>query len=796
MEAKVFEMDLGGRTLKVETGKVAQLATGSAMISYGDTVMLATAVASPEPKEGLDFFPLSCDYEERMYAVGKIPGGFIKREGRPSEKAILTARLMDRPIRPLFPDGYYNDVQVVVTAMSIDLDCASEIVAMIGASIALSLSGIPFQGPTGSVLVGLIDDQYIINPTLEQREQSKMHLVVAGTKDAIMMVEAGSEEVTEEVMLEAIMFAHEEIKRIVTFIEGIVAEAGKEKIEYKVYQVEEEIAKQVKEFATDKMKEAIKTYEKQARLENMDNVNKETFEHFAEMFPDNMKDIDAVLYDIKKQQVREMITYEKIRPDNRRPDEIRPIWCETSVLPRTHGSGLFTRGQTQVLTVATLGAIGDAQRIDGLSEEVGKRYMHHYNFPPYSVGEARFLRGPGRREIGHGALAERALVPVLPDELEFPYAIRLVSEVLASNGSTSQASVCGSTLALLDAGVPIKDLVAGIAMGLIKEEDKITVLSDIQGMEDFLGDMDFKVAGTAKGITAIQMDIKIAGINREILKEALEQARVGRLHILGKMLEVIDKPRAELSPYAPRILKMTIKPDQIRDVIGPGGKMINKIIDETGVKIDIEDDGTVFITAKDMESANAGIKAIEDLTKDVVVGENYLGKVTKIMTFGAFMQILPGKEGLLHISKIAHEKTDKVEDVLDVGDELMVKVIEIDSQGRINLSRKDLIERDPNAPAPKEDVKKNHKNSSNRDNRQRRDNQGRGGKRDHKDFKQSVNRDRKPEEKVEAQEVKQEIKKEAGQEVKMEMKQEPIQEVKQEVAQEAPKKRNLLSFFK
>lgn len=705
MDLKVFTKEVAGRTLQVEIGKVAQLANGAALIKYGETVVLVTAVASAEPKENIDFFPLSVDYEERLYSVGKIPGGFIKREGRPTEKAILNARLIDRPIRPLFPKGYYNDVQVVATVMSVDPDCTPEIVAMIGSSIALSMSEIPFQGPTGSVLVGLIDGEFVVNPTLDQRENSDMHLVVSGTKDAIMMVEAGANEIPEDKMLDAIMFAHEEIKKIIEFIEEIVAEVGKEKKEVTLYKVSEEIEQDVRAYVVDKMKEAIFTVDKQERLDNMDKVKKEAFEYFEEKYPENMKDVDAVIYNITKELVRSMITNEKVRPDNRQPEEIRPITCEVSILPRTHGTGLFTRGQTQVLTVATLGAMGDAQMLDGLSEEEEKRYMHHYNFPPYSVGEAKFMRGPGRREIGHGALAERALVPVIPDENDFPYTIRLVSEVLSSNGSTSQASVCGSTLALMDAGVPIKSPVAGIAMGLIKEGDKVTILSDIQGMEDFLGDMDFKVAGTSEGITAIQMDIKIHGISKEILKAALKQALEGRLYILDKMVAVIDKPKPELSPYAPRILSLKIDPDKIREVIGPGGKTINRIIDETGVKIDIEDDGMVFVTAKDMESGNRGLEAILKITKNPEPGDIFLGKVTRIMTFGAFVEILPGKEGLLHISKIAHEKIPKVEDVLKVGDEVMVKVIEIDNQGRINLSRKDLIEKDQNKREEKQENK-------------------------------------------------------------------------------------------
>lgn len=688
---RTFRTAVGGRLLQLEIGKVCELAGGAVMLKYGDTVVNVTATASAQPRADIDFFPLSVDYEERMYAAGKIPGGFIKREGRPSEKAILSSRLIDRPIRPLFPKGYYNDVQVVATVMCVDPDCSPEIVGMIGSSVALSISDIPFEGPTASVLIGLIDDRYIVNPTLEQREASSLHLVVSGTKDAIMMVEAGANEVSEDVVLEGIMFAHEEIKKIITFIEEIVAEVGKPKKEVVLYKVADEIEQAVKEYATEKMRAAIQTYEKQERLENMDAVEKEVKEHFAGIFPDNAKDIGSVLYSITKEQVRSLILDDGIRPDNRKSTEIRPIWCETGILPRTHGTGLFTRGQTQVLSVTTIAPMGEAQTIDGIGEEVEKRYMHHYNFPPYSVGEARPMRSPGRREIGHGALAERALIPVLPSIEEFPYAIRVVSEVLSSNGSTSQASVCGSTLSLMDAGVPIKAPVAGIAMGLIERDGKIAILSDIQGMEDFLGDMDFKVAGTAKGITAIQMDIKVHGLSRQILQDALAQAHEGRMHIMGKMMEELAEPREELSAYAPRIISLQIHPDKIRTVIGPGGKTINKIIGDTGVKIDINDEGLIYIASPDMDSAAGALKAIELLVKEVEVGEVYEGKVTRIMNFGAFIEILPGKEGLLHISKMAKERVEKVEDVMNIGDVVKVKVTEIDNQNRINLSRKDLL---------------------------------------------------------------------------------------------------------
>ncbi|WP_432665003.1 polyribonucleotide nucleotidyltransferase [Wukongibacter baidiensis] len=685
---KVFEMELAGRTLKAEIGKVAEQAGGAVLLSYGETVVLVTATASSKPREGIDFFPLSVDFEEKQYSVGKIPGGFIKREGRPSEKAVLTSRLIDRPIRPLFPKGYRNDVQVIATVLSVEQDCTPDVVAMIGSSIALSISDIPFQGPTGSVIVGLIDGNFVVNPTTEQRAITEMNLVISGTKDAIMMVEASANIIPESVMLDGIMFAHEQIKKIVEFIEKIADEIGVEKQEVELYKVDEAVDTAVREYAIAKMKEAIRTKDKQERNENIDEVKEEVMNKFVEEYPENEKDVRASLDGMIKEIVREMITHESIRPDNRKPDEIRPISSEVGLLPRTHGSGLFTRGQTQVLTIATLGALGDAQILDGLGLEESKRYMHHYNFPPYSVGETRFLRGPGRREIGHGALAERALEPVIPSEEDFPYAVRLVSEVLSSNGSSSQASVCGSTLSLLDAGVPIKAPVAGIAMGLIKNDDKVAILSDIQGMEDFLGDMDFKVAGTAEGITAIQMDIKIHGLDKEILERALEQARLGRLYILDKMNSVISTPRGEMSKYAPRVIKTKIDPEKIRDIIGPGGKTINRIIAETDVKIDIEDDGSVFITANNMEQGDKAIKIIEEIVKEVEVGEIYVGKIVRITNFGAFVEVLPGKEGLVHISQVAKERIAKVEDLFKVGDEIVVKVVEIDKQGRINLSRK------------------------------------------------------------------------------------------------------------
>ncbi|WP_042272873.1 polyribonucleotide nucleotidyltransferase [[Clostridium] dakarense] len=701
-EHKIFKMDFAGRELSVEIGKIAQLASGSAILTYGETMVMVNTSKSAQPRDGIDFFPLSVDYEEKLYSVGKIPGGFLKREGKPSEKAVLTSRLIDRPIRPLFPKGFRNDVQVVATVLSVDPDCTPDIVAMIGSSVALSISEIPFNGPTGSVLVGLVDGAFVVNPTAEEREKSTMHLVVSGTKDAIMMVEAGGEEIPDTLMLEAILFAHEEIKKVVAFIEEIVAAVGKEKIEVSLFKIDEEVEKAVREFATADMKEAVKTIEKLERMEKMDAVKEATFEKFEDLLEEYSTDIEDTLQAIIKEEVRKLIVHENVRPDNRKPDEIRPIWCDNGFIPRAHGSGLFTRGQTQVMSIATLGSISEAQILDGLDDEENKRYMHHYNFPAYSVGEARPSRGPGRREIGHGALAERALVPVLPSQEEFPYAIRVVSEVLSSNGSTSQGSVCGSTLSLLDAGVPLKDMVAGIAMGLIKHDDKVAVLSDIQGMEDHLGDMDFKVAGTEKGITAIQMDIKIAGIDESVLREALTQAKIGRIHILNEMKKTIDAPKPELSRYAPKIITMSIKPDKIKDVIGPGGKVITKIIDETGVKIDIEQTGDVFIAGVDPEMLALAQKRIADIVAEAEVGQTYTGKVSRIMNFGAFIEILPGKEGLLHISHIAHERVAKVEDVLNIGDEVTVKVTEIDEKGRVNLSRKVLLPK-PEKAEKKED---------------------------------------------------------------------------------------------
>lgn len=701
--SKKFSMQLAGRTLEVETGKLSQLSNGSALVRYGETVVLVNATASKTPREGIDFFPLSVDYEERLYAVGKIPGSFLKREGRPSEKAILTSRVIDRPIRPLFPKDMRNDVSVVATVLSVVQDNSPEIAAMIGSSVALSISDIPFNGPTGSVLVGYVDGQLVINPTVDQREKTEMSVIVSGTKEKIIMIEAGANEIPEDIMLEGIMKAHEEIKKIVDFIDGIVKEVGKPKFEYVSSEVDGEIFKAIEEYAKDKLKEAVQTIDKQEREDNLAKLNEEVQVHFAEIYPEQEKTISECLYKLEKKTVRKLILEEGKRPDGRGMDEIRPLSAEVGILPRTHGSGLFSRGQTQVLTVVTLGAVGDEQLLDGIEEEESKRYMHHYNFPPYSVGEARPLRGPGRREIGHGALAERALEPIIPDESEFPYTIRLVSEVLSSNGSTSQGSVCGSTLALMDAGVPIKAPVAGISAGLVTDEndkDKYVLMTDIQGLEDFFGDMDFKVAGTKKGITAIQVDIKIDGLTREIIKEAFEKTRIAREYILDEvMLKAIAEPRKELSKYAPKILTTTIDPEKIREVIGPGGKMINKIIAETGAKIDIEDDGRVFVASVDIEGAIKAVKLIEGIAKDVEVGQIYLGKVQRITTFGAFVEVLPGKEGLVHISKLDTQRVNKVEDVVNVGDEVMVKVIEIDKQGRINLSRKDAMV----TPSPSEE---------------------------------------------------------------------------------------------
>lgn len=688
----VFKTEISGKPFVVEVGELAKQANGACMVHYGDTSVLATATGSKEPKD-LPFFPLTVNYEERLYAVGKIPGGFIKREGRPSEKAVLTSRLIDRPIRPLFPDGFRNDVQVISMVMSVDQNAPSEIAAMIGSSIALGVSDIPFGGPIAGVIVGRVDGEFIINPTTEQREKSDIDLTVAGTKDAINMVEAGANEVSEDVMLEAIMFGHEEIKRLVAFQEEIYATVGKEKMEVNLYQLNEDLASELEQSAKQKLIEAIQVVEKHAREEAIDAVKQEIVVTYEEQEADEatIAQVKDILDKMVKDEVRRLITKEKIRPDGRKPEEIRPLTSRVSLLPRTHGSGLFTRGQTQALSVCTLGALGDVQILDGLDLEESKRFMHHYNFPSFSVGETGPIRGPGRREIGHGALGERALEKVIPTEDEFPYTIRLVSEVLESNGSTSQASICASTLAMMDAGVPIKAPVAGIAMGLVKDGSDYTVLSDIQGMEDFLGDMDFKVAGTEKGVTALQMDIKIEGLSREILEEALQQARIGRMHILQHMAEVIAEPNETLSEYAPKILTLSINPDKIRDVIGPSGKQINKIIEETGVKIDIEQDGKVFISSTDNEMNQKAKQIIEDIVREVQAGEMYLATIKRIEKFGAFAELFKGKEGLIHISELAIERTNKVEDVVKIGDQVMVKVKEIDRQGRINLSRKAVL---------------------------------------------------------------------------------------------------------
>ena len=626
-----FEMEVGGRPLVIENGKMAKQANGAVLVRYGDTVVLVAVTASAEPREGVDFFPLTVDYEEKMYAVGKIPGGFIKREGRPSNAAILCARLIDRPIRPLFPKGFRNDIQVIATVLSVEQDNPPDIAAMIGASCALSVSDIPFNGPIAGVRVGRVDGKFVINPTVEQREKSDLNLTIAGSYDAVMMVEAGANELSEDVILESILFGHKEIKRIVEFQRKIIDACGKKKREVRLFQTPPEMEQAIRDYAAARLDAAVRDSDKLRRDEHIAAVNADTMEHFLEIYPGAAKEIAAVLHDVEKDIVRRMITHEKIRPDGRGLDEVRPVSCEVGILPRTHGSGLFTRGQTQILTVTTLGSLGDAQVIDGLGVEKSKRYIHQYNFPGYSVGEARPARGPGRREIGHGALAERALLPVIPTEEEFPYMFRLVSEVLESNGSSSMGSVCGSTLSLMNAGVPIRRPVSGVAMGLVKDGDQYTILTDIQGMEDALGDMDFKVAGTDQGITAIQMDIKIAGITREILASALEQAKRGRAFIMGKMMECISKPAPDLSPYAPRVTTMHINVDKIRNVIGPGGKMIKKIVDDTNTQIDIEEDGTILISAVNVEDAKKAVAIIEELVRDVEVGAVYKGKVTRIM---------------------------------------------------------------------------------------------------------------------------------------------------------------------
>ena len=703
MERKIFKTTVGGREMTVEIGAYCGQANGSCIVRCGDTVVMVNATMAKEPREGMDYFPLSVDYEEKMYAVGKIPGGFKKREGRASDKAILTARLIDRPIRPLFPKGMYNDVSVVATVLSVDTNIPPEVFGMIGSSIALSISDIPFAGPTGSVVVGLVDGEYVINPDSAQRAKSKLHLSLSGTRDAIMMVEAGADVITEKEMLGAILFGHEEIKKIVEFIDDIVAEVGKPKIDIELETIPEDINAAVRAYADKKMDYVLESFDRTERDRREDELNADVLAHFAEEFNDVAKKTKFILdslYYLKKEKVRAKILNGGVRPDGRGLTDIRPIWCEVGMLPRAHGSAVFTRGQTQAMTVATLGTISEVQKLEGLDDEYYKRYMHQYNMPGYSTGEAKPLRSPGRREIGHGALAERALEPVLPSEEEFPYAIRTVSEILSSNGSTSQASVCGSTLSLMDAGVPIKAPVAGIAMGLIKDADhhRVAVLSDIQGLEDFLGDMDFKVAGTSEGITAIQMDIKIKGIDEEILTKALEQARLGRLFILDKMLSVLPAPRKDLSKWAPKIVSFSIDPDKIRDVIGSGGKTINKIIDETGVKIDINDEGQIFIASNDMDAIAKARTIVENIVRDVEVGDVYEGKVVKIMEndkgqFGASVNFAPGKDGMIHISKLSKERVDKVTDVVNVGDIVLVKVIKIDEKHRVDLRLKEILKK-------------------------------------------------------------------------------------------------------
>lgn len=689
---KSFRMELAGRSLIVETGKMAKQASGAVLVRYGETVVLVTSTASKEAREGMDFFPLTVDYEEKMYAVGKMPGGFLRREGRPGNSAILNARLIDRPIRPLFDKRCRNDIHVMATVLSVDYDNAPELCGMLGASASLGISDIPWDGPIAGVRVGRVDGKFVINPTQEQLKVSTLNITVAGSETAILMVEGGAQEAPEEDVLDAIMFGHETIKELVAFQKKIIEEVGKPKRTLIFPEIPEEIKTAIYAYAERPLKEAIFNPDKLTREAHMEEVRKEAEAHFKEIYPENGSDIAECLNHLTKEIVRHMISVDKIRPDGRALDEIRPISCEVGLLPRVHGSALFTRGQTQALTITTLAPMSETQIIDDLTQETEKRYIHQYNFPSYSVGETKSSRGPGRREIGHGALAERALIPVIPTVEEFPYAIRVVSEILESNGSSSQASVCGSTMSLMNAGVPIKAPVAGIAMGLVNEGEHFTVLTDIQGMEDALGDMDFKVAGTAKGITAIQMDIKIHGLSREILLAALQQAQKGRMFILGKMAECIDKPAEHLSPYAPKIITLTIPVDRIRDVIGSGGKIINKIISETGVKMDVEEDGHVYIATPDEEAAQRAKKWVEELTHEVQVGETYLGKVTRLMKFGVFVEILPGKEGMVHVSQLATRRVEKPEDVVHEGDEIMVKVTEIDDKGRINLSRKALLE--------------------------------------------------------------------------------------------------------
>ena len=692
---KTYSMEVAGRTLTLETGRMAGLANGSVLVRYGDTVVIVNVTASKTPREGIDFFPLSVDYEERLYSVGRIPGSFTKREGKPADKAILVGRAIDRPIRPLFPKDLRNDVCVNAMVLCVDPDCSPEVAAQIGTSAALSISDIPFNGPTAAVSVGYVDGEIVINPTLEQRERNKLNLTVAGTKDKVSMIEAGADQIPEDLMLEAIERGHQEIAKIAEFIENIQKEIGKEKFTYESADVDHDFYEELSAFAKDKMYNALQAVDKEERESNLEKLNQEIADYFVEKYGEDfdakaMKLADAI-YKLEKKTVRYMILEEQKRVDGRGIDEIRPLSAEVDILPRTHGSALFSRGQTQVLSVVTLGTVADEQELDGLDEETSKRYIHHYNFPPYSVGEARPSRGPGRREIGHGALAERALVPVIPSQDEFPYTIRVVSEVLSSNGSTSQGSICGSTLSLMAAGVPIKEPVAGISTGLVTDENdrnRYVMITDIQGIEDFFGDMDFKVAGTKNGITAIQVDIKIDGLTMDIIKQAFERTKNARMYILDNiMLKAIPAPREEISKYAPKILTMSINPDKIKDVIGSGGKTINKIIAETGAKIDIEDDGRVFIAAEDTEAADRAVKMIKDITMELELGQTYTGKVVRIMNFGAFVEVVPGKEGMIHISKLAKERVEKVEDVVKVGDAVTVKVIEIDEQGRVNMMR-------------------------------------------------------------------------------------------------------------
>ena len=693
MESKCYSMELAGKTLTFEFGRYCEQANGSVWVHMGDTVVMVNATMAPTPRAGVDFFPLAVDVEEKQYSVGKIPGGFIKREGRPTDQATLTCRLIDRPLRPLFNKSMRNDVQVVVTILSVEQDVPPAIPAMLGSSIALAVSDIPWNGPTAAVVVGRVNGEFVICPNEEQRKLSDLNLTVAGTEEAIMMVEAGANELSEATMLDAILFGHEEIKKLVAFQKQIVAEIGKAKTEVPLLTTGDDVKAAVRAFAYDKCVWTYDTFDRSERQQREAQVKEETLAALAEQFPEREGEIADALYYLNKEVMRRRILDKGIRADGRKVTEVRPIWCDVGVLPRVHGSAVFTRGQTQALTVTTLGTTAEGQTLDGLStSETYKRYIHQYNMPPYATGEAGRLKSPGRREIGHGALAERALLPVIPTEEEFPYAMRLVSEILSSNGSSSMASVCGSTLSLMDAGVPIHAPVAGVAMGLIKdtESDKVAVLTDIQGLEDFLGDMDFKVAGTMNGITAIQMDIKIAGIDRSILERALAQALQGRLHILGIMLDCLGQPREQLSKYAPKIVRFTINPDKIREVIGPGGKMINKIIAETGVMIDIEDDGRVFISTPDADAAAKARRIIEGIAKDIEVGETFTGKVVRIMNFGAFVELAPGKDGMIHISKLADHRVEKVEDVVKIGDELEVKVNEIDAQGRINLIRTDI----------------------------------------------------------------------------------------------------------